>query len=277
MSYLSPEQYAILMHPRGIHKDRVLARDGMAYVEAHDIKAEMIRVYGWNRFSWQIKDATLLFERPVKTKKGGDAFQVAYRVHGVLSVAAPDGTHLADYSGAHVGTSIHPDLGEAHGNALANADSYAFKRAALYPLGTQGGLGLYNKGSRDEIVRWTAVKPEGAEGNAADADDAPPVAPESSELPEDPRETNRPPAAPTDAADTDAQRRQTEAMGEPPTELAQPGRWHAHLMGEAMKAKVLDERVESLTSTATVSLKRFLEERMKQYVATQRHAAANAS
>ena len=204
-NYLTPEQYAVLMHPKGIHKDRVSSRDGYSYVEAHDIKAAMIRVFGFERWSWQINSCQVQREQETVTKSTQKpAWYISALVHGTLTVCAPDGTILATYDGVHAGSSTHPEYGEALGNAVTNADSYAFKRAAIMALGTQGGLGLYNRGSRDEIVRWTVVKPEGTdEGREADPEDVPKISPESLEVPDpgpDPRTVSQTPAAPTPPA-----------------------------------------------------------------------------
>ena len=58
--YLTREQVELLLKP--IHKKRVHVRDGMAYVEAFDIKAEMTRVFGFARWSSVVTEQVLLFE-----------------------------------------------------------------------------------------------------------------------------------------------------------------------------------------------------------------------
>ena len=190
MTYLNEEQVKLLLRP--IHPRRVLQRDGMSYVEGYDIRAELNRAFGFGRWSAEVLDQAVICENPVKTKtytnpktgevKGGkDAWYVVYRTRLRLTVHAPDGTELAFYDGSHVGESTHPVLGDAHGNALTNSETYALRRCAIN-LGDQFGLSLYNKGSLDAIVRWTLVKPEaGTEAaGTTDTDDVPQVSAEDS-------------------------------------------------------------------------------------------------
>lgn len=162
-SYLTPEQVALLLKP--IHPQRVLQLKGMSYVEGYDIRAELNRVFGFARWSEEIQDQHLICETEVKTNAGKPAWNVVYYSRVALTVNAPDGTPLARYEGAHAGENTHPVRGEAHAIALTASQTYALRRAAIN-LGDQFGLGLYNKGSLDPIVRWTLV------GSApADTDD----------------------------------------------------------------------------------------------------------
>ena len=63
-------------------------------------------------------------------------------------------------------------------------------------------------------------------------------------------------------------------MGEIPAEYrSAPGRWFMYLTGEAVKAKVLQEPVESLLSPNKVALKVLIEQGMK--AATDRQRAAS--
>lgn len=179
--YLTRKQVEYLLQP--IRANRVNSRDGMAYVEGHDIKAELIRVFGFARWSWVIRESVIEHKEATKTKAGKDAWYVVARTVGDLTVCAPDGTVLATYSGAHVGESTHPVLGEAMGNALTNSDTYATKRAAICALADAGGLGLYNKGSREALVRGTFVMPEPDESEPVELPETPEVHPESLERP----------------------------------------------------------------------------------------------
>lgn len=291
-SYLSEKQIDILL--QRIHPKRVLVRDGNSYVEGHDIKAELTRVFGFARWSSEVIDQTLIFEEQTVTKSTNKpAWYVAYRSVVKLTVCAPDGTPLATYTEGHVGDSTHPQRGEAHGNAVTNSETYALKRCAI-ALGDQFGLSLYNKGSKERIVRWTLVKP-GEE--QADTEDVPEVHPESEQAtPEpDPRVTNAPqPPTPPAAEKT--------AAGDPPPAAVDPGekldqiaasirqralepapedwgqsaqRWISHLLIEASKNKVQNRPVQALTSTGTVPLRLFLDQRLKAVDAEARAASAN--
>ena len=165
MTYFTDEQIALLLKP--IHPNRVLQLKGLSYVEGHDIRAELNRVFGFGRWSEETLDQQLVCETETKTSGGKAAWYVVYRTRVRLTIHAPDGTYLTFYDGAHVGESTHPVRGEAHGNALTNSQTYALKRAA-HNLGDQFGLGLYAKGSLEPIVRWTLVRPEKL---AVDTDD----------------------------------------------------------------------------------------------------------
>lgn len=180
--YLTREQVELLL--KRVHPNRVNMRDGFAYMEAHDIKAELTRIFGFGRFSSCVTEQVLLFDDPTKTNAGKDAWYVGYRSRVRLKIYAPDGTFLAEFEEGHAGDSTHPVRGEAHGNAITNSESYALKRCATF-LGDQFGASLYNKGSREALVRWTLVMPPAADEVSAatpNTDDVPVVHPESEQV-----------------------------------------------------------------------------------------------
>ena len=183
MSYFSDDQVELLLKP--IHPNRVSSLRGLSYVEGHDIRAELTRVFGFGRWSEETMEQHLICETETTTKAGGKAWYVVYKTRVRLHIDAPDGTALCYYDGAHVGESTHPVRGEAHGNALTNSQTYALRRCAIN-LGDQFGLSLYNKGSMEAIVRWTLVRPENI---PADTEDIPVITPEEPEFtPEEPAE-----------------------------------------------------------------------------------------
>jgi hypothetical protein len=150
MSRVTVEQHAQLL--KGINPSRVASRKGgggksLAYVEAWDIKAHMIRIFGFAGWSWDVIAADLVFE-----EKGDRNWEVGYRVIGSLTVAG------ATYTEAAVGIASLPSRGEAHDMAVKTGESDAFKRAAIN-LGDQFGLSLYNGGSTGSVVRATLVNP----------------------------------------------------------------------------------------------------------------------
>ena len=132
---------------KGINERRVAKRNqsGMtlSYLEAWDVKAHLIRIFGFGGWSWSVTTAELAFED--KTEKG--QWTVGYRVIGVLTVPALDCT----YAEAAVGSSNNPQRGEAHDMAIKTAESDALKRAAIN-LGDQFGLSLYNSGKIAPVV-----------------------------------------------------------------------------------------------------------------------------
>jgi len=137
---------------KGIHTSRVASRRGgggksLAYVEAYEIKAHLIRIFGYGGWSWDVLSCEAAYaiapEEP-RTKN----WQVGYRVIGRLTILATGST----YTEAAVGMANLPDVGEAHDMAVKTAESDALKRAAIC-LGDQFGLSLYNNGSTAPVVR----------------------------------------------------------------------------------------------------------------------------
>jgi hypothetical protein len=154
---ITAEQYDILLKPLAASRvaNRTQAGRSLAYVEAWDIKAHLIRIFGFGGWSWRVNDIALAFE-DIESKDGKTRYSVGYRVTGVLSVPALG----CEYAEAAVGFSTLPQRGEAHDMAVKTAESDALKRAAIN-LGTQFGLSLYNNGSRHDVVGHTLCPPDG--------------------------------------------------------------------------------------------------------------------
>ena len=114
--------------------------------EAWDVKAHLIRIFGFGGWSWQVITAELAFE----DKNEKSQWNVGYKVIGELRIRDLD----CFYTEAAVGSSSLPQRGEAHDMAVKTAESDALKRAAIN-LGTQFGLSLYNNGSLKDVVGAT--------------------------------------------------------------------------------------------------------------------------
>ncbi len=148
---LSDAQVEQLLKP--INTSRVKSRRGgggkqLAYVEAYDIKAHMIRVFGFAGWSWDVISCDIAYSlEPDDINKN---WRVGYRVIGRLTINDTGAT----YTEAAVGMANLPDPGEAHDMAVKTAESDAFKRAAIN-LGDNFGLSLYNNGSAAPVVRAT--------------------------------------------------------------------------------------------------------------------------
>ena len=143
---MNEKQREQLLKP--INESRIAQRKGgggrmLSYLEAWDVKAHMIRVFGFAKWSWIVTSAELVFEE----EKDGKWY-VGCKVVGSLYVKD------ATYSEAAVGSSPLPQRGEAHDMAIKTAESDAFKRAAIN-LGDQFGLSLYNNGSTRPVVTTT--------------------------------------------------------------------------------------------------------------------------
>ena len=115
----------------------------LSYLEAWDVKAHLIRLFGFGGWSWDVQVAELAFED--KNEKG--QWNVGYRVIGELRIHDLSCT----YTEAAVGSASLPQRGEAHDMAVKTAESDALKRAAIN-LGTQFGLSLYNNGSLKDVI-----------------------------------------------------------------------------------------------------------------------------
>ena len=194
-SYLTPVQIEKLLAP--INPVRVLERDGMSYVEAHDVVAHLTRIFGFGRWSFRVTKQEIVHREQVTMRNGKPGWHVICHTVGLLTVCAPDGTVLAEYEEGHTGDNTGPSLGDVMGNAVTNSESYALKRCAKN-LGDAFGLSLYAKGSKQAIVKGTLV---GAPKQGGALPEPDPVRPEREEHPEPPAprpvETNRPkPPAP---------------------------------------------------------------------------------
>jgi recombination DNA repair RAD52 pathway protein len=145
---LNQRQYDQLLKP--LNPSRVAKRQqagrNLSYLEAWDVKAHLIRVFGFGGWSWEVLNTDLAFED--QNEKG--QWQVGYRVRGCLRIESI----YCVYTEAAVGSASLPSRGEAHDMAIKTAESDALKRAAIN-LGTQFGLSLYNDGSLNDVVKAT--------------------------------------------------------------------------------------------------------------------------
>lgn len=103
------EQTEQLLKP--INPRRIAQRKGgggrqLSYLEAWDVKAHMIRMFGFGGWSWNVSEAHLTFESEDSGK-----WNVGYKVIGTLTIGD------ATYSEAAVGSSTLPPAwrGARHG------------------------------------------------------------------------------------------------------------------------------------------------------------------
>lgn len=144
---LNKRQYEQLLRP--LNPARVAKRQQanrqLSYLEAWDVKAHLIRIFGFGGWSWDVLSADLAFE----SEKDGK-WNVGYKVIGQLEINQIRCT----YTEAAIGSATLPQRGEAHDMAIKTAESDALKRAAIN-LGTQFGLSLYDNGSLNDVVKAT--------------------------------------------------------------------------------------------------------------------------
>lgn len=163
-----------------LRQDRVSSRSqggrSLSYVEAWDVKATLIKVFGFAGFSAEAEECEIVrIENNVpktsgygKEKKnlpieyapdgqivfGTANFRVTARVKVKLTIHQTG----AVYSEWAASSQTGPDLGEVTDFAIKTAESDGLKRAAIY-LGTQFGLSLYNDGKLDDVVK-TVIAPD---------------------------------------------------------------------------------------------------------------------
>lgn len=148
---------------RPINEKRVL-KDGKSksHVSQQDVRAHLIRTFGFGNFDVRVDGPALVFEqeRTGDTGEPNNRWDVCYRAKVTLTVRDAKGNVVCTYEGSATATAENQKRGEAHSLALKSAESTALKRAATN-LGDQFGLSLYNKGQTRGLVLGTIVKPGG--------------------------------------------------------------------------------------------------------------------
>lgn len=148
---LTDQQLAILMSP--LNPARVQSRKqggaSLSYLAAYDVKATLIRLFGFGGFSSELTQAEIVFKEQVPQKNGnGKNWKVAAQATVKLTIHQLG----AVYTETAIAGSTQPDFTEAADMALKSSESDAFKRAAIF-LGTQTGLSLYDNGSTQDVVK----------------------------------------------------------------------------------------------------------------------------
>lgn len=159
---ITEEQLAALMAPLNPARVKQRSQGGgsVSYLEAWDIKATLIRVFGFGGFSADVIDSRIVQIRehathPQHVKRNGEPQTAQAIAQATVRLHIP--SLGCTYTETAAGAEFSSDIGEAVDNALKTAESDALKRCATY-LGTQFGLSLYDKGSSGEVVR-TIIEP----------------------------------------------------------------------------------------------------------------------
>jgi recombination DNA repair RAD52 pathway protein len=148
---LTPEQLSSLhadLHPARVAK-REQGRQTLSYLEAYDVKAMLIRVFGYAGFSADCLDAKIIREEQVKQTNSD---RVNWKITAQATVRITIHQTGVTYTETAIAGSSQPDYTESADMAMKSAESDALKRAAIY-LGTQFGLSLYQNGATRDIVR----------------------------------------------------------------------------------------------------------------------------
>jgi hypothetical protein len=150
--------YQLRMLHGGINGNRVRNLRGMSHLEAWDVRRQLIRVFGFGGFDIETISLDLVAEHE---KKQGEKsrWTVVYRAQVRLIVKDAHGAPIGYFDDGAAGDSVNqPSLGDAHDMAMKTAFSQALKRCAVN-LGDQFGLSLYNDGSKDAVVGFSAAHP----------------------------------------------------------------------------------------------------------------------
>lgn len=152
--HLSVQQLDVLT--RDLAPVRVKRLQGkFSYLEAYDVKATLIRVFGFGGFSSEVVSSMIVAtdEKPQANNPERTNNVAICQATVRLTVYCPERCgNDAVYTETAIASNAQPDKAEALDQALKSAESDALKRAAVF-LGTQFGLSLYNDGSTAEVVR----------------------------------------------------------------------------------------------------------------------------
>lgn len=137
----------------------------LSYLEAYDIKATLIKVFGFGGWSSELIESQEMFREQVP--QASNPSKMNWKVAMKATVRLTIHQTGAVYTEAAIAGSAQPDYTESADMALKSAESDALKRAAIM-LGTQFGLSLYNNGSMVDVVKvvlspgqeWPALNPD---------------------------------------------------------------------------------------------------------------------
>lgn len=157
---LTKEQMAALVAPLNAARVKSRSQGGrsLSYLEAWDVKATLVRVFGFGGFSAETTSSEIIkieTDIPKRSGQGTTAFRVTAMCTVRLTIhgRAEDGSREdVIYTDSAVAAQSGADPGEVADFAVKTASSDALKRCAIH-LGTQFGLSLYNDGSVFDVIR----------------------------------------------------------------------------------------------------------------------------
>ena len=159
-SLLKPEQIRALMgriNPARVQTRKVSGVE-LSYVAAWDIKAALIRMFGFGGFSAEVIESQIVMVRnaasdPSHVNKDGSPKTPEISAQSTVRLTifgiGPRGED-AVYTETAIGSNSGWTYGDTADNAIKSASSDALKRCATY-LGTQFGLSLYAKTHADVV------------------------------------------------------------------------------------------------------------------------------
>jgi len=151
---LDQEQLKLLHNHLFPGRVKAHPHSGYAYLQAWDVRAMLVRVFGYGGFSVECLNVEHIRSEQTEQSGGGNRMNWSITVQAIvrLTIHATG----AIYTEAAVATAQVPTFGEAYDQAVKSAESDALKRAATN-LGTQFGLSLYNDGSTADVVKRVAA------------------------------------------------------------------------------------------------------------------------
>ena len=152
-THLTTEQVDLLL--KDLHPARVSKRQqggaSLSYLEAHDVRATLIRVFGFAGFDVETTRAEV-----IDISRRGPDGTGHYVVTAVAQASVTIHATGAVYSDVAAASQVGPVLGDTMDFAVKTAASDAMKRCCTN-LGTQFGLSLYANGQTRDTVRFTAA------------------------------------------------------------------------------------------------------------------------
>jgi Rad52/22 family double-strand break repair protein len=153
---LTLDQINRLVQP--VRGDRIVEKQGMSYVPAHEVRAELTRIFGPGRWDSTIHDVTNVYEELREGSDGKQRWVTCYRAACTLRVRDFEGNPVAEFTEYHVEENApQPNRGEAHALAMTSVASYALRRAAI-GLGDALGLHLYDNGRKTGLIRGSLIQ-----------------------------------------------------------------------------------------------------------------------
>lgn len=148
---------------KAIDPNHVETKQRLAYMAQHEVRAELTRIFGWGGWDSQVEAMDFLWEYevtqghheypPPEKKPKPVYYRACYKARVRLTIRDYWGNVICSFVEEHVeANSILPDRGEAHAMAVTSVESYALRRSAI-GLGDRLGLGLYNGGKTDPLVK----------------------------------------------------------------------------------------------------------------------------
>lgn len=139
---------------RGIDPTHVDKKQGLSYMAQHEVRAELTRIFGFGNWDTKVESMELLWESEGPSADGKKTmYRACYKAAVRLTIRDYWGNEVCSFVEYHAEANSNlPDRGEAHAMAITSCESYALRRAAI-GLGDRLGLGLYNDGKVDPLVR----------------------------------------------------------------------------------------------------------------------------